>query len=101
MQTDSERLETSAVKSQGKPKMIRKIECKNDVCLSGSSSITEAARIVGLSALFERANVCDSNNCFFGLTPLGLELWASEVWHYLEILVSEVARVESCVAPIR
>ena len=71
-------METSAaIKSQGKPKMIE-IEGKNDVCLSidsiyglsGSSSIAEAARIVGLSALFERANVCDSNNCLFGLTLL-------------------------------
>ena len=66
-ETSFERLETSAAKSQGNPKMIE-IEGKNYVCLSGSSSITEAARIVGLSALFERANVCDSNNCLYGLT---------------------------------
>ena len=85
-EASSERLETSAAKSQGKPKMIE-IEGKNDVCLSGSSFVTEAARIVGLSALFERADVCDSNKLLplWVDTPLGLELWASEVWHYLEI----------------
>ena len=59
--------------------MVLKIEGKNDVCLSGCSSITEAARIMGL-ALFERASVSDSSN-----HRLVLELWASEVGQYLEI----------------
>ena len=52
---------TSAARSQGKPKMVLKIEGKNDVYLSGCSSITEAARIMGL-ALFERVSVSDSSN---------------------------------------
>ena len=50
--------------------MVLKIEGKNDVCLSGCSSITEAARIMGL-ALFERAGVNDcSNYVYGGDTPL-------------------------------
>ena len=80
----SERLETkntSAARSQGKPQMVLKIEGKNGVCLSGCSSITEVARIMG-PALFERASVSDSSNYRLCLV---LEVWASEVWHYLEI----------------
>ena len=51
------------------------------MCLSGCSSITELARAMGL-ALFERAIVPVASH-----HPLCvvLELWASEVWHYLEI----------------
>ena len=43
-------------RSQGKPKMVPKIEGKNGLCLSGGSSITELARTMVL-ALFERAIV--------------------------------------------
>ena len=66
--------------------MVLKIDGKNDVCLSGCSSITEAARIMGL-ALFERASVSDSSN--HRLWALVLELWASEVGQYLEIPPSQ------------
>ena len=52
------------------------------VCLSGRSSITELARAMGL-ALFERAIVPVASHQV--TPPLVLELWASEVWHYLEI----------------
>ena len=62
--------------------MVPKIEGKSGLCLSGCSSITELARTNGL-ALFERAIVPVSS--YPGDTPLVLELWASEVWHYLEI----------------
>ena len=52
------------------------------VCFSGCSSITELARAMGL-ALFERAVVPVASH--HPLWALVLELWASEVWHYLEI----------------
>ena len=50
------RTEALAARSQGKPKIVPKIEGINSLCLSGCSSITELARAMGL-ALFERAIV--------------------------------------------
>ena len=61
-------------RSQGKPKIVPKIEGINALCLSGCSSITELARAMGL-ALFERAIVPVASHPFVGVTPpLVLEL---------------------------
>ena len=79
------RPEVSSTRSQGKPKMAVRIAGGSEVCLSGCSSITECTRIMG-PAPPERQNIYNSSNT--GDTPLVLELWVSEVRHYLEIFQS-------------
>ena len=53
--------EVSSARSQGKPKMAVRIAGRSVVCLSGCSSITELARIMGL-APFERVNASAFSN---------------------------------------
>ena len=71
-----------------KPKMAVKIVGGSDVYLSSCSSIMKYTRIMTL-APFERLNVTNSGNySLWDDTLTILELWASEVWHYLEILLN-------------
>ena len=57
------------------------------MCLSGCSSIIKCAGIMRL-APFERLNATDSSKySLWDGTLTRLELWASEVWHYLEMLL--------------
>ena len=60
---------TSATRSQGKPK----IEGKNDICLSGCSSVTEAARIMGLRCMKELVSMSLAKTaCGLGFGAMGL-----------------------------
>ena len=73
------RPEASVARSQGKPKMAVRIAGRIEVCLSGCSSITECTRSMGPAPLKDKKSIILA-------ICLVLELWASEVKHYLEII---------------
>ena len=77
------RPEASSARGQGKPKMAVRIAGGSEVCLSGCSSITECTRIMGLAPSEDKKSIILAIPI---CGALGLELWASEVRHYIEII---------------